>query len=64
MINGHNILRSIEGDDNLLILADWWSVFHQSTENFIIGRLIDPTIIKTAVIFSVPYCNFFKKFIY
>ena len=46
------MLGSIEGDDNLLILAGWWSVFHQSTENLIIGRLIDPTIIKTAVIFS------------
>ena len=51
-ISGHNILGSIEGEDNLLILAGWWSVFHQLTENLMIGRLIDPTIIKTAVIFS------------
>ena len=51
-IKGHNILESIEGEDNLLILAGWCSVFHQSTENLMIGKLIDPTIMKIAVIFS------------
>ena len=52
IINGINIPISIEGDDNLLILAGWCSVFHQSTENLIIGKFIDPIIIKIAVIFS------------
>ena len=51
-INGTNMLESIEGDDNLLILAGWCRVFHQSTENLIIGKLIEPTMINTAVIFS------------
>ena len=46
------MLMSIEGDDNLLILAGWWRVFHQSTENLIIGKFIELTIINTAVIFS------------
>ena len=52
IINGINIPISIEGDDNLLILAGWCRVFHQSTENLIIGKLIEPTMINTAVIFS------------
>ena len=52
IINGLSIEGSIEGADNLLILAGWCKVFHQSTENFIIGRLIELTIIKIAVIFS------------
>ena len=51
-IRGTNILVSIDGDDSLLILAGWWRVFHQSTENLIIGKFIEPIIIKIAVIFS------------
>ena len=50
IIKGFIILGSIEGDDNLLILAGWWRVFHQSTENLIIGKLIEQTIINIAVI--------------
>ena len=46
------MLGSMDGADSLLILAGWCKVFHQSTENFIIGRLIEPTMIKIAVIFS------------
>ena len=49
---GIKIDISIEGDESLLILAGWWSVFHQSTEYLIIGRLIDPNKTKTDVIFS------------
>ena len=63
IISGISILGSIEGDENLLILAGWWSVFHQSTENLIIGRFIDPTMIKIAVIFSPTFTSeneFFK----
>ena len=44
IISGISILGSIEGDENLLILAGWWSVFHQSTENLIIGIFIAPKI--------------------
>ena len=53
IINGLSIEGSIEGADNLLILAGWCKVFHQSTENFIIGRLIEPNIINIATIFSL-----------
>ena len=52
IIRGCNIEMSIEGEENLLMLAGWCRVFHQSTENFMIGKLIDPTIINIAVIFS------------
>ena len=52
-IKGFNMLGSIDGEESLLILAGWCKVFHQSTENFIIGRLIEPTKTKTAVIFSL-----------
>ena len=66
IINGLNIDGSIEGADNLLILAGWCKVFHQSTENLIIGKLTEPTIINTAVIFSPRFVlekEFFKKII-
>ena len=67
MINsGTIILGSIEGLDSLLILAGWCKVFHQSTENLIIGRLIELTIIKTEVIFSpnsILEKDFFKNII-
>ena len=49
---GNNIGVSIEGDDNLLILAGWCSVFHQSTEYFMMGRFADPNNTKTDEIFS------------
>jgi hypothetical protein len=65
-IRGLSILGSIEGEESLLMLAGWCRVFHQSTENLIIGRLMDPTITKTAVIFSATLIlvkEFFKKII-
>ena len=40
-----SIEGSIEGADNLLILAGWCKVFHQSTENFINGKFIELKII-------------------
>ncbi len=46
------MLISIDGDDNLLILAGWWSVFHQSTENLIMGKFIEPIMMNIAVTFS------------
>ena len=51
-ISGNNIGISIEGDDNLLMLAGWCSVFHQLTEYLIIGRFADPNNTKTDEIFS------------
>ena len=42
--NGTNIALWIELEPEILMLAGWWSVFHQSTEYLIIGILIDPTI--------------------
>ena len=65
-INGCSIEGSIEGEDNLLILAGWCNVFHQSTENLIIGRFIEPIITKIATIFSLTYLfsrELFKKII-
>ena len=32
------------GDDVKVMLDGWWSVFHQSTEYFITGKLNKPTI--------------------
>ena len=52
IIRGINILISIDGDDNLLILAGWCKVFHHSTENLIIGKFMELIIMNTAVIFS------------
>ena len=52
IISGSSILASIEGDDNLLILAGWWRVIHQTRENLIIGKLIEPIMTNIAVIFS------------
>ena len=52
IINGINMPISIEGDDNLLILAGWLRVFHQSTENLIIGKFIEPIIMNIAAILS------------
>ena len=52
IIKGGIKLGSIDGEENLLTLAGWCKVFHQSTENFITGRLIELTMMKIAVIFS------------
>ena len=62
IVKGIIKLRSIDGEENLLILAGWCKVFHQSTENFMIGRFIELTIIKIAVIFS-PTSMFEKDFL-
>ena len=40
------------GADNLEMVAGWWRVFHQSTENFIIGIFIKPIIPRAADIFA------------
>ena len=50
--SGNNIEVSIEGGDNLLMLAGWCSVFHQSTEYFMIGKFADPNNTKIDEIFS------------
>ena len=34
----------IVGAEVSVILEDWWSVLHQSTEYFITGKFIKPTI--------------------
>ena len=44
--NGNNIDESIEGEENLDMLAGWWRVLHQSTDHLIIGRFIIPIIAK------------------
>ena len=44
--NGNNIDGSIEGEENLEMLAGWWRVLHQSTDHLIIGRFIIPIIAK------------------
>ena len=48
--NGISILISILGADNFEIDAGWCKVFHQSTENLIIGILIKPIIANAAEI--------------
>ena len=42
--SGINIEECIELSPVNLILAGWWSVFHQSTEYLVIGTLIKPII--------------------
>ena len=59
---GLSIEISIEGDDSLLTLAGWCKVFHQSTENLIIGRLIEPISINIAEIFSLT--SMFSKVLF
>ena len=51
-IKGISMDVSMDGEDSLLMLAGWWSVFHQSTENFIIGKFIEPKITSIEEIFS------------
>ena len=46
------MLISILGADNFEIVAGWCKVFHQSTENFIIGIFIKPIIPNAAEIFA------------
>ena len=52
IVNGVNILSLMLGPSIFKILAGWCNVFHQSTENFIIGRLINPIIASTAAGFD------------
>ena len=52
IIKGTSMLISILGADNLEIVAGWCNVFHQSTENLIIGIFINPIIPKAAAIFE------------
>ena len=48
MIKGMSIEGSIAGASKRVRLAGWRSVFHQSTENFIIGILTKPTKARIA----------------
>ena len=50
--SGVNMLAWIAGPLNLTTLAGWWRVFHQSTENLIIGKLIAPTNAKIEAAFA------------
>ena len=52
IINGNIIDGCIEDFENMLIEAGWCNVFHQSTENLIIGILITPHIVIKVVIFK------------
>ena len=47
-----SILISILGVESFEIEAGWCKVFHQSTENLIIGILIKPIIASAADIFE------------
>ena len=53
IIKGVIIEGSMLGLDNLLIVAGWCKVFHQSTENLTIGRFTEPTRINIATTFSL-----------
>ena len=44
------MLISILGEDNFEIDAGWCKVFHQSTENFIIGIFMKPMMPNAAEI--------------
>ena len=52
IISGNNIEGCIEDFENILIDAGWCKVFHQSTENLIIGILMTPHIVIKVVIFK------------
>ena len=58
---GINIEECIAGDCVSLILAGWCKVFHQSTENLIIGKLAKPIIAMMEEYFSATK-KFFIKF--
>src|ERR1700748_2120488 len=49
-ISAHNIEPAIAEPSIRNTEAGWWRVFHQSTENFTIGRLMNPAkvMIETA----------------
>jgi hypothetical protein len=49
---GSSIDGSIAGASSLLMLAGWCRVFHQSTENLIIGTFTKPTRARIAPIFE------------
>ena len=49
---GKSIALSIEGEENLDILAGWCKVFHQSTDHLIIGKFIIPTMDNIAAYLS------------
>jgi len=44
---GTSIEMSIRGPPTRMTLAGWCNVFHQSTENLMIGRLTAPTSART-----------------
>ena len=46
--NGQSIDVSIEIPPDRIILAGWCSVFHQSTENFTIGKFTHPMSARMA----------------
>ncbi len=48
----------MDGEEVNVILDGWWSVFHQSTEYFMIGKLNKPTI---AIIDDILFA--FSKFL-
>ena len=62
-IKGKSICPSIVGPSNFNKLEGWCNVCHQSTENFIIGKFIIPTIASTAADFdpSIFLSNAFDK---
>ena len=43
-IKGYNISLAIEGELNFITDGPWCKVFHHSTEKWIIGMFIKPTI--------------------
>ena len=47
----------MDGEEVNVILDGWWSVFHQSTENLIIGMFTAPIIETILKIWSVVCCE-------
>ena len=45
-MSGYNISLAIEGELNFITEGPWCSVFHHSTEKWMIGMLINPTIAR------------------
>jgi hypothetical protein len=45
--NGTSIGKAIAGPPSRMTLAGWCRVFHQTTENLMIGRLTTPTNART-----------------
>ena len=48
------MLAAIVGPSARKMLSPWCSVFHQSTENLMIGRLTEPTSVRIAAIRAGP----------